>query len=146
MPIYEFYCPGCEQIFEKLYNKIPKKEPKPTCILCKEYKAKKIISSVGIVFKDADSQTSKKRDKDIRNNKHIAKKFLESEAELSKKRMDNRVSPYQFYDYVPPKDSSKGPRRISDRELKEKQKKAKEITIDLHKRAGTLDKLGKPII
>jgi putative FmdB family regulatory protein len=47
MPIYEFQCTSCKEIFEDLVNVGQKTHKCPVC----GAKSKKIISSVGIIFK-----------------------------------------------------------------------------------------------
>lgn len=49
MPVYEFQCTSCKEIFEDMVNVGQKTHKCPVC----GAKSKKIISSVGIIFKGA---------------------------------------------------------------------------------------------
>lgn len=65
MPIYEFQCTQCRHLFEEFLQKVPVR-PRATCPECGA-RAKKVISSVGIVFKGAgfyvtDSRTGPTKD------------------------------------------------------------------------------------
>ncbi|HYE79955.1 MAG TPA: FmdB family zinc ribbon protein [bacterium] len=66
MPIYEFQCTACKNLFEEFFTKATPR-PATKCPECGG-KAKKIISNVGIVFKGSGFYVTDSRTQSVSSN------------------------------------------------------------------------------
>lgn len=85
MPIYEFQCVECNEIFEELVHVGQKTHKCPDC----GGKGKKIISSVGIIFKGSGWYCTDHRSKSAVNG-NGTKKTEKKDAETVKSEKDDK--------------------------------------------------------
>lgn len=144
---YDFECGECGP-FEKFYRTIPKRDVTKAKCECGRF-GKRVPSL--FTFKDEGwDQKAKKKKGSMLSDRTYAEEFTEEHLKRTKARMEGAGrAHYSRYEYNPDKDTRKDaekPRLLNDDEFKEKIKKAKDLTIDAHKRAGKEDDLGRPKI
>jgi len=136
MPIAEFVCDPCEMFFEKEYD-MGKLAKKAKCPMCEKFSKRYYGNQVpNLKFVGADFHTVRRlAEKGLSNAQDITE-FYEGSCKASEQRMETGYQAYRRFEPRMEYWEKKGARRRTEKERDQAATKAKDMAVDMHKKAG----------